>query len=119
MANRSMGCRVTTMEESKPASQSYDRAATTREINLSSLRLIGNIMGSYMDETLPMRLRCECGRMGCDVIINITLEQRRYAHDTYPQGFIVLRHHLGNPGDKVLFNAANYVVVGKERTSLE
>jgi hypothetical protein len=70
-------------------------------------------MGTFMEETLPMRLRCECGRPGCDVVINITLEQRREARSNNPQGFIVHRAHLSNLSDKVLLHAANFVVVDK------
>jgi hypothetical protein len=110
-----IACRAYTMEESRQINHSYDLAASSREINLNSMRLIGNIMGTYMDESLPMRLRCECGRMGCDVIINITLEQRRDARASYPQGFIINRTHLSNPPDKVLFHAPGFLVVGKER----
>jgi hypothetical protein len=103
------------MEPSKYTSKSYEQAAITREINIKSLSLTESIMGTSMDETLPMRLRCECGRTGCDVIINVTLEQRRETRSTYPQAFIISRGHLNDTSDKVLINAANFVVIDKDQ----
>jgi hypothetical protein len=100
------------MEE--PINTHQDRARSMREINISSYRFIMNIMGTYTDESMPLRLRCECGRNGCNEIINVTLRQRRQTRETYPQGFIVLREHVqGSDSETVISNGPGFVVVEK------
>jgi len=103
------------MEDPKlTPSYDQDRAVAKRNMNSESFRLVTSLLGKYMDGTLPLRLHCECGRVGCDDIINLTLEQRREALRMFQQDFIVVREHIDEvKGDKVLFNAANYVVVKK------
>ena len=88
-------------------------AVARREGNIRSYGVIKGIMGSRVVDTLPLRVRCECGVSLCEEIIEVSLAKRRELRRSYPKGFIVVIAHVNLHEDSSLHDTDRFSVVVK------
>ncbi len=88
-------------------------AVIRRQSNIRSYAVIKGIMGSGVIDSLPLRVRCECGLPICEEIIEVNLSERRQIRRNYPRGFIAVPSHVDYPHDVTLFKSDKLCVVEK------
>jgi hypothetical protein len=84
---------------------------TFREINESIAR--GQWPG---DEGAPVSFRCECARLGCNLLIELTLPEYERVRD-HPRRFLVASGHQVPEVETVVDSGENYLVVEKSEES--
>ena len=106
-------------EEQRIASNDHDDqlAVIRRTSNIRSYGVINGIMGSSVVDSLPLRVRCECGIAVCEEIIEVNLAKRRELRRNYPRGFIIVPTHLNYAQDVSLYCSDEICVVEKLKFS--
>ena len=92
-------------------------ASIRRESNIRSYSVIRGIMGSGVIDSLPLRVRCECGVLICEEIIEVSLDKRRELRRSYPRGFIVVNSHANSPIDPTVYQSDSLSVIEKLKYS--
>lgn len=64
------------------------------------------------EEDAPVAFRCECARLGCDQMIEMTVREYERLRDE-PRRFAVARGHEVGEVEDVIAEATDYVVVEK------
>jgi len=82
--------------------------AVFREVNEGIAR--GQWPGEEDD---PVSFRCECARLGCNVLVTLSVHEYERVR-AHPRRFIVAPGHELAEVESVVQNGANYVVVEKE-----
>jgi hypothetical protein len=109
---------MSTVEQQISSSDQDDQLAAIRRMsNIRSYGVIKGIMGSGVIDSLPLRVRCECGVPICEEIIEVNLANRREIRRNYPRGFIVVPSHANSLQDITLHETKLLSVVEKVKFS--
>ena len=100
-------------QSSTQDNSSRNLAVIRRAGNIRSFIIIKTIMGSGVVDALPLRVRCECSKPGCEEIIELDLARRRELRRSFRQGFLVAPSHTDPTSDSILSQDATCNVVGK------
>ncbi|MFZ0040316.1 MAG: hypothetical protein WAK93_03350 [Solirubrobacteraceae bacterium] len=73
----------------------------------------GIVRGQWPGETdAPIGFRCECARLGCNMLVTLTLAEYQEIRD-HPRRFVVLPGHQAPAVERVVTDHGAYVVVEK------
>jgi hypothetical protein len=96
-----------------PKAPDNELAFARRVGNVRSYLVIKDIMGTSMTDSLPLRVRCECSKPGCQEVIELRLSKRRELRRSYPRGFIIVPAHSTTPPDVTSYATQELCVVEK------
>jgi hypothetical protein len=68
--------------------------------------------GQWPDEVAPIGFRCECARLWCTALLNVTLGEYERVR-SHPRRFILIPGHQVPELEVVVENRTDYVVVEK------
>jgi hypothetical protein len=60
----------------------------------------------------PVGFRCECARLGCNLLLNLTLAEYEHVR-SHPRRFVMIRGHEVPAVESVVEDRAEYVIVEK------
>jgi hypothetical protein len=64
------------------------------------------------DEDTPVGFRCECARLGCNRLVELTVREYEEIR-THPRRFVVLPGHELPEGETIVASRPGYVIVEK------
>jgi hypothetical protein len=73
----------------------------------------GIVRGQWPGETQsPVGFRCECARLGCNMLVELTMSQYERVRAN-PRRFLMVPGHQIPPVERVVFEGGDYIVVEK------
>jgi hypothetical protein len=78
--------------------------------NERTLRAAKNLMGDAFEGKFPLRLRCECGQLQCEELIEVPSEMS-WSQVLWAPLFLVAPNHLPSECDVIVKKSPTYCLV--------